>query len=280
MELNYNIRRESHAIGEFSATLKFAAPVGPSAFTRVLARLSECAQKLDLPAPMNIQVLNFAVGGPMMPPHAAPFALSGNGFQRFLPNGEIASSLRCDQDSIVITIREYERWHTVLPQIVDTFGVIGEEYLPEVPAIISFSVQYLNEFKAKTPEVVEASEIFKAESRWVAKFGPTSDQPWHCHVGRFIPGDSSYRYLVNVNCDIVHTPAPGDAQAHNYARILILAVRNYDLPDVGPLVISVENFRAELERNYNDIHSLEKRILGEVISDDYLAIMGDGANEH
>lgn len=279
MALNYDIRRETHAIGEFSATLKFAGPVGTQAFANVLARLKEAAERLELPAPMNFQVLNFAIGDPNIP-MPPPLAMSGGGFQRFLPNGEVACSLRCDPDSIIFSLREYDRWHNVLPKIVETFSAIGEAYLAEIPAIRSFGVQYLNEFRSKSPEFRDATELFKSESKWIASFAKGSDEAWHCHVGQFVKAGDNHRYLVNVNCDIAPNVAPGEQVAHNYARVLILAVRNYDLPDFGPLVVDVENLAKAIESNFDDAHSQEKCILGEVISDDYLAIMGEGANEH
>ena len=279
MTLNYDIRRETHAIGEFSATLKFAGPVGTQAFANVLVRLKEAADRLELPAPMNFQVLNFAIGDPNIP-MPPPIAMNGGGFQRFLPNGEIACSLRCDPDSIIFSLREYDRWHHVLPKIVETFAAIGEAYLSEIPAVRSFGVQYLNELRSKTAEHRDATELFKSESKWIASFASGSDEAWHCHVGQFLQTGENQRYLVNVNCDIAPNIGPGEQAAHNYVRVLILAVRNYDLPDFGPLMVDVENFASAIESNFNDAHSLEKCILGQVISDDYLAIMGEGASEY
>lgn len=142
MALNYQLRREKHAIGEFIATLKFSAAVSAPTFAKIVPLLNEAAKELDLPAPMNVQVFNVAFGTPQMPPPP-----SGTGFQRFAANGEIACSLWCDGDSISLTFRDYDRWKYILPKIVKTFSKIVPGYMAQVPAIHSFAVQYLNEFR-------------------------------------------------------------------------------------------------------------------------------------
>lgn len=277
MALNYDIRREQHAIGEFSARMQFANGVGAQTFAKVTLLLKVAADKLDLPAPLNLQTFSIAVGNPLTPP---PAAMSGSGYQRFSSNGEIACSLVCDFSSITLTLREYDRWHNVLPQIVETFSTIGAAYLAEVPAISVFSVQYVNEFRAKNSEFTNTAELFQKDSKWISPFSFASEQPWHCHVGQFIPTDGPYRFLLNLNCDISPNIMPGERIARNYARILIMAGCYYDLPQIGPLIVSEENLQSSIEKNFNDAHSLEKRILGEIISNEYLALMGDGAHEH
>lgn len=62
--------------------------------------------------------------------------------------------------------------------------------------------------------------------------------------------------------------------------MLILTANQYDLADAGPLIVDVDNVAGEIERNFNAAHSLEKQLLNEIVSDEYIAIMGDGANEH
>ena len=277
MALNFEIRREKHAIGEFVAKMQFASDVGGQTFAKIASLLKEVAAELDLPAPLNVQSFIFAIGNPPGPP---PSSMGGSGFQRFSTNGEVACSLVCDSNSITFTLREYDSWSAVLPVITDTFSRIGTAYLAEVPAIRMFSVQYVNEFRATNPKTSSAAEIFRKSSKWISPFSYESDQPWHCHVGQFIPTGGDYRHLMNVNCDISPNIMPGEDVALNYARVLILAACHYDLPDVGPLIVDVESLRLAIETNFNDSHSLEKMLLGEIISDEYLAIMGEGANEY
>ncbi len=276
MTLNYDIRREAHAIGEFSATLRFFRGVGVKTYSNVVPLLTDAAKALDLPAPMNVQVFNIGIGNaPALPPPAP-----GGGFQRFAADGEIAASLWCDQESITFTLREYERWDKVLPSLIKTFSKIAPAYMEEVPAIRMFSLQYINEFKAKPQGFTRTDELFKKNNAWIAPFSFGSEQPWHCHVGQFIPSDGPYRYLINLNCDVMPKAFAPDNLIKNYVKVLILAACHYDLPEKGPLIAKVEDLPSLIEDNLNRAHSMEKKLLGEVISDEYLAIMGEGANEH
>lgn len=275
MALNFELRRKAHAIGEFTATLAFSRPVSGLAFAKVIDRLKEVALRLDLPAQMNVSVLNISVG-----PKPESFPPSGLGFQRFASNGEIECSLWCDPDNINFTLRNYDRWQTVLPKILDALEHIIPGYMTEVPAVRAFQVQYLNEFASKDLAEGVVSEVFRAGNQWVAPFSYSCVQPWHCHVGQFINSDVQSRFLININCDVMPNPWPINDLTRNYVRVLILASRLYDLPERGPLIISLENLSVVLRENFNAVHSLEKKILGEIISNEYLDQMGEGARDY
>ena len=148
MSLNYGLRRQRHAIGEFTASISFFQPVSAATFAAVVATLKEVAAHLDLPAQMPIQVFQFTVGqvpAGALPPAGTP---TGVGFQRFSKEGEIAESLMCDADSITYVLREYTVWEVVGPRITEAFEALAARYISEVPAIQSVRVQYLNEFRA------------------------------------------------------------------------------------------------------------------------------------
>lgn len=277
MALNYDIRRENHAIGEFSATIRFASAVGPTTFSRVLDALKPIAEQLELPAPVNFQTVKIAIGNPSGPP---PETINGAGFQRFAKTGEVACALVCDADSITYTLREYERWRDVLSVLVEKLAPIAAIYASEVPAVRNFLLQYVNEFYAKAPHIQSSDELFKASSRWLAPLGLQNERPWHCHVGEFLDATDEYRNLVNVNFDVSPKVFAQGEVPRNYVRILILTANHYDLPSKGALVTNADTISGDIERNFNAAHSLEKRILNEIISDEYIAIMGEGANEH
>ncbi len=277
MALNYDIRRESHAIGEFSATINFASAVSATTFAKVLAVLKPIADELELPAPVNIQTFNIAIGNPTVQP---PQALNGAGFQRFAKTGEVACALVCDSDSITYTLREYDRWKDVISVLVEKISQLAAIYVSEVPAVRNFLLQYVNEFRATTPYIQSADELFRSGNRWLAPLALKNDRPWHCHVGEFLDAADDYRNLVNLNFDVSPQSAIQGEAPRNYVRVLILAANQYDLPSKGALVTNADAIAGEIQRNFNAAHALEKRILNEIISDDYIAIMGDGANEH
>lgn len=277
MALNYDIRREKHAIGEFSAIINFAGPVSATTFSMVLAALKPVAENLELPAPINIQMVNIAFGGPA---GAQSQPISSAGFQRFATTGEVACALVCDANSITFTLREYERWQNVLPVLTEQIASIAAAYASEVPAVRSFLLQYSNEFRANSTHVWNTDELFKQDSRWLAPIGKSSEQPWHCHVGALSEANGNFRSLVNVNFDVSPNIFVAGEAPRNYVRVLVLASNQYDLPTVGALVVRPDNIASEIERNFNLAHTLEKKVLNEIISDAYIAIMGEGANEH
>lgn len=272
MGLNYDIRRPNHAIGEFTATLTFFGSVGAPTFARVQPLLAEVAKQLDLPATMNIQVLNFSFGN-----NSAPPPPTGTGYQRFAGNGEVACSLWCDASSITLTVRDYKRWEIELANIINAFSQIAPAYMVEVPAIHSFTVQYLNEFRAKDEVTRIASELFKRNNGWVYPRAFENSEPWHCHVGEFLKAEPPSRLLVNVNCDASLASIPPEQIVKHYVKVLILVAKHYDLPGIGPLIAKIEDLEQILRKNFDSIHDVEKKLLREIISDDYLEIMGDGA---
>lgn len=179
--------------------MRFANGVSASTFAKIVGELKQAAEELDLPAPVNTQSFTIAIGNPTGP---KPEPINSSGYQRFASNGEVACALQCDQESITFTLREYERWQQVLEVLKNQVARIARVYVSEVPAVRSFLVQYLNEFRATAPHVVLTDELFKPDSRWLASLGRGNDRPWHCHVGEFQDTDSNYRNLVNVNFDI------------------------------------------------------------------------------
>lgn len=278
MALNYELRREPHhAIGEFSAIIRFANGISASTFAKVVGELNQVAKELDLPAPVNLHSVTIAIGNSNGP---KPEPINSTGFQRFASNGEVACALVCDAETITFTLRDYERWDKVLPVLTNQIARLAAIYATQVPAVRSFLVQYLNEFRAKGPHIMLTDELFKGESRWLAPIGRYNEHPWHCHVGEFQNADVNYRHLVNVNFDISPNTFTQGHPPLNYAKLLILAANQYDLPNAGPLIVDVDNIAGEIERNFNTAHSLEKRLLNEIISDEYIALMGEGANEH
>lgn len=275
MPQNFDLRRDRHAIGQFDASLTFAGNVSASQFTHVLEGLNDAAGALQLPAPMNVQVFNIAIGNPSAPPLP-----DGKGFQRYSPNGEIEESLFCETNEIRYTLRDYVNWDTTRTRLSDAFSILLEKYKKFIPAISSIRIQYLNEFRAREGSTSSCGEIFRSDSKWIAPHLIQSDESWHCHTGQFISTDEDFRHLVNVNCDVAPAPWPPTDETRNFAKVLIMAANQYDIPGIGPLILKDFDPKSLLLQNLDQAHSLEKRILNELIADEYIALMGEGANEY
>lgn len=275
MSLLYETRRPNNAIAEFSATLRFAGPASPVTFPAIAEALKQCAKILELPAPMNIQVLNFQFGGGGVAPQAPPPL--GMGYQRFSPTGEIECALQCDNSSVTFSTTNYESWVALLPTIVSSFNQIGIEYLKEVPAIHSISIQYVNEFKARDPSTVSTDGLFAPDSVWIAPFADSIGDPWHCHIGRFLTKDK-FRHLINVNCDVARNNLVGDTAVFNFARVLMMVSNVYDLDGVGPLMVERDTLGSSIEGGLNAAHDMQCEIMGGLFSEEVLNVIGHKKN--
>jgi uncharacterized protein (TIGR04255 family) len=274
MALNFEMRREKHAIGEFSAALRFFRPVGFETFAAVKAEAADQAKRIGLPTPLRQQIIQVAVG---QPGQISPIpTIEGTGFQSFAKDGELDTALLCEADSIVYTLHNYSRWEHVLPEIVQTFSALGKKYFVEVPALKAFSVQYINEFRSVGPGLSSTAELFRQPNKWIAPFHGKSRELWHCHVGEFQAVDSHSRYLVNVNVDVNLANTQDRDFQSTVVRVLILVSLNYDLPGQSPLAISAEELEQTLRQKFTQAHTLEKEIVRQVFADEYVEAMGAG----
>jgi hypothetical protein len=275
MPLSYKVRhRDRHAIAEFKATLTFAKQVGPKAFADATLAATALAKELRLLAPLNVQVISVG-GGPQ-----AISAVGGVGFQRIGEDGQPLLSLMVDNDSITFATRMYDRWSSVREQVRDVMSWLIPSFAPESPSIKSFSVQYINEFMAPIAVSVDPSEVLRRDCRWMPAFMYDEPMSRHCHVGMFIPDSEIRRFLFNSNVDVQEVTAQIDAEQFTLLRALILVAAHFDLPGTSGFFVDLDTVSNDIMVQFDDAHALEKRMLVELISDDYLAIMGDGASDY
>ena len=273
MPLRYELRRERHAIGEFTATLQFFQAISAPTFADVARKLTALAESLNLPAPVPIQVMA-AVGQQSSPGVTQTTTQMGMGFQRFAANGEVETSLICDGDEIAFTSRDYTTWEEMKPAVLRVFVDLSAPYVSEVPAIKSLRLQYTNEFLSIKPDVHRPTEIFKPKSQWIAPFAYSLDQAWHCHVGRYFPIDDNQRMLVNVNCNVAKVKRQETDDLHSYVSVVLLSGCFFNVAGGRPLIVTEEDTEHALDQLLEDAHVLEKKILAETISERYLAAMG------
>ncbi|WP_324806608.1 hypothetical protein SH584_09485 [Sphingomonas sp. LY29] len=275
MSLNFELRREHHAIGEFTASLNFFQPISAPTFAVVTSALKEVAQGLNLPASVPVPSFQFTVemqGSPgVVPPQIQS---NGVGFQRFSPEGEIAEFLSCSPSAITYVLRDYTVWEEVGAKVVEIFSRLAASYVKEVPAIESVRVQYQNEFRSLIGSPLSAAELFRADNGWVAPIACQSMEAWHSHVGVYIPHSEIERRLVNVNCDISPLQFPGEGVPRTLAKVLVFCGCFFNVPGKQPLILSGEELVSTLRTKFDEAHDLEKLVLGEVISDPYLRAIG------
>lgn len=269
--MTFELRRPNHAIGEFHASVTLVQPVSLTTFSAVLAELESIRQTLVLPAAMAIQTLEFAIGpnGPT-PASSGP---SPVGFQRFLPTGEVAESLMCDPNSIIYVSHDYTAWTEVEPKLLSIFDRLLKHYSREIPAVREVKLQYLNEFRGGTIRS-DVGSVVRPGSRWIPAFADGQTEPWHSHVGLFLSQSGNRRDLVNVNADLKHQRFGGELSERDHLQILILTAAFYNVIGKPPLVLTPTTTMSVLHTVLDELHTLEKTVLREVITDEYLTKMG------
>ena len=272
MNTHFQLRKNSHAIGEFSATLQFFNPVTPSGFVEITAALNKQAEKLNLPAVAPVFAIQLGQQGPGPAPQMMQPTPSSI-FQRYAPNGEIEESLTCDPQSITYTLYEYQSWKATKPRVKSIFLELSEAYIKEVPAVHSIRLQYLNQFRTDVISSSIENDLIRPDTTWVAHSLINSSDSWHSHVGTFVSRSDNKRNLVNVNCDVAHNVfATGQIQV--IASVLFLAGCYYNISGLSPFIASESNMDEFLDVNLEEAHSLEKSVLRQVICDPYLIKMG------
>lgn len=275
MGLKFKMRRDRNAISEFSVRLSFFKPVTSATFASVRMAAEKVAQELGLPTPIQQRVLQFAVGPtgplPVAPPQLATPA-DGFGFQGFSRSGEIETSFICEPDNIIMLETEYKGWDHALERIERVFGPLANEYITEVPAIKSFVVQYVNEFRSEAPGLHSVDEIVRP-SKWLPQVAVGANDQWHAHTGIFTNLSENSRSLVNVNYDINLGSAPDRPEQATYVKITIVSAINFDIVGRPPLLVKKSDLSQALRMNFGRAHDIEKSTLQEIVSDSYLEMM-------
>ena len=272
----FEMRRDKHAISAFAALLRFFMPAGPSAFSLVRSAAEIEAARLNLPAAVRQQTFMVGInaGGVTLGPNSVPQGiLQGFGFQSFSRSGEIETLFMCEPDSMALTLTDYKSWDVVLPQISQLFGTVGTAYLSETPAIKSFQIQYVNEFRSVNDGFHAVDELFRSNG-WLPNFPAGVTEEWHSHNGMFVPIDDDSRYLVNINFDINHGTTPDRPTPSTLAKVTITVSLNFDVLGRQPLILSEAELNGAMLRYFDQAHTLEKKLVRQIFSEAYVEMMG------
>lgn len=264
----FELRRGTHAIAEFQASVQLFQAVSAAAFTRVSEKLRQIAAEFNLPASVPIQIFQLSASGQPAP------QMAGIGYQRFAENGEVTMAILCDADSIIVTIRDYQGWQQTQQTLLRIFEHVLPEYMSEVPAAQSVRLQYVNEFRAINENTVDAADIYNAESQWIAPFVLSANEDWHCNVGRYIRFSEDRRDLVNVNSSAMRKADEPGQKTRLYVSTMIMAGCFYNIPNHSPLILDPAHLRDQLSDALNSAHSLEKQVLAETLAASYLEAVG------
>lgn len=268
--MTFEMRRQNHAISEFTATIELFKEIGSETFIQAKKTAADLAEKLELPVPVNHQTVQVSLGPEMV---ASPIPIEAIGYQRFAPDGEVDKLFICEQNKLIVTLHSYVSWDETKQLLRTIFEPLLNIYQKDVPAIKNITLQYINEFRGTTPHHTSTNEILRPESKWVPSFCKDTLENWHTHGGVFVPNGDS-RFLINVNLDVKSAHFFGVDYPVPILNNLILIRLGYDLPGKPPLILDTNDSWAMLENHFDQVHTLEKDTLYEIFSDKYLQKIG------
>lgn len=271
MSLQFSICRERHSIAEFQATVRFTSPIDIDGFTEISQAVTEVAKELNLPARIAMPSFTFEfgeVGGPRLSaPTTAPGAV---GFQRFAANGDVEERISADASGVTYVTRQYPGWEVIRQVLAKALGSLATHYTKRSLLVGSILVQYSNEFSSAENGFVPAQALFRKDTRWIPPIFDDLHDLWHSHVGMFLPEDT-FKNLVNVNVDVQMATTADRPVEFTGVKLLIIAARQYNVTGGRPLAMSASETSDVLLANFDAAHDLEKRVLFETLSDEYLA---------
>ena len=257
-----------NAIESCTLVIRFATPIDAQSFEAVTSQAATLATANGLPGRQQ-QVMPQIVFGAGIPTNL-PVGIS---FQRFATDGQVEAELKCENQAVTLTVRKYDGWAGFYQFAANVVLPLLPTYLGTVPAIASVLLQYEDLFLAVSGNP-PAGEIFRKDTKWVTIYDRTSDQPWHSHFGVFITQSDAHRRLVNVNVTVADQVRAPHNVARRMAGLTVLTGEMFDVEGQPPLLVE----RGREDQIFSDIlqnlHSYQKTILAEVLTDEYLSAIG------
>lgn len=272
MTLKFDKIGESHAIVEFTAVVKFGADVQPVLFGELAGQVNTLAESINLPAKLALPTFAISIGNGVSESPVSGMTTQ-IGYQRFSAKGEAEERLIASPNTITYSTRDYKGWAETLPILLNISSALAPFYLKSSPTIGRVQLQYQNEFTSLDSDFVQASDIFSKDTRWVSSNRTSATDLWHSHVGEFIP-DGSCRQLVNVDVDCFLAREPSRSDEFTAVRANILAARTYDVDRSKPLIVDHTMLVEVLTQELDKTHTLEKKVLSDILSEDYLKLVG------
>lgn len=269
MTLAFKQRRDHHAIGDFRAEIGFFRSVGASTFAKVVLEMEAYARENKLPASLNQQVIAIELS-----PSQSVQSQPHSGWQRFSSDGQVEIAIVCHDSGLQYIKRDYSSWPQVRAELAIFFERMCTIYMAEVPAVISFSLSYLNQFRTQNSLYNSGQELIREGTGWVVPNIARFEDAWHSHTGCFELLADNERRLINVNVDCTQQSLPNKDTLETYISVLIAIAQRYDILGKSPLVIPPNLIKEQILGNFDKAHEKEKQVLAEIFSDPYLQMMG------
>lgn len=161
--------------------------------------------------------------------------------------------INISKEFIVITCREYSRWHIIAPIVYNylsnLFQIINNE-------LNQITLEYLDEFKILNTETEWKKELFNIDSKYINQNIYNINDYWHLNQGAFIKiNDISHKLLDTISINYFADEQDNFNNKINIRSQHILLFENQ------------EKFNKDIFENYFDkIHKHSKNIFENIIN--------------
>ncbi|MCP1931789.1 hypothetical protein [Bradyrhizobium elkanii] len=249
-----------HAVQSASFSLILDGPISPAAVQALSRRRDLIA---ELPAVQNPEAFEFNMGASGAAPQ--PKRMSGVQLAHLRPDGTPAWALRMMGPELAVDCSRYTRW----ARIWDTArGYLEGGIRAIVDAGVRRKVAVLGHVVADQFEASRANYDLRdalRENRFLASMAFGAGATWHNHVGWFEPvHDSSRSWLNQLNIDVFREPTT--------ARLLLQITHNQEIRLQPP--VDIENISDLIDETMNALHSQNKRVLGDILTNEMAKQIG------
>lgn len=188
--------------------------------------------------------------------------LSGFNFSKVSADGQIEKQVQITRAHCLFVVSDYSRWAVLVAEITALLELIAPTLAINHIPIAAVGLQYSDRFvwRGDTSNL-KLSEVFRVGSPFIASNGLTSTEAWHSHHGYFVQSTMpiQHKRLDNINLNIADEPQGRAIQILTSHRALFTT----------PL--SGENIAQSVMDLENELHSINKNIFRQLLTDELLA---------
>jgi uncharacterized protein (TIGR04255 family) len=188
--------------------------------------------------------------------------LSGFTFSRTSTDGQIEKQAQITRAHCLFVVSDYSRWAALVAEVRALLDMIAPTLANHSIQIAAVGLQYSDRFvwRGETTNL-NLSEVFRADSPFIASNGLTCTEAWHSHYGYFVNSSSpiQHKRLDNINLNIADEPQGRAIQILTSHRALLTTPLSGD--NIPQSVMDLET----------ELHSVNKHIFRQLLTNELLA---------
>lgn len=272
---------EAHAIEQLIVAVQFDTPLPDDAISAVNEAMAGFGD--ELPARNDIRGMGFQIGPNGVMPIAHAIADRPDGVVRHRTNerGVQIKELRIDRQNLVFRTLLYTRWDAIWMETQRYFNEILKNL--EGINVGSYGLTYIDKFIWQgSLDTCHPTLLLRDDSPYVTAKCLNAQDLWHSHSGMFSRASDHIKRLevVDLDCvDELDEQVGFGAPSQRIVRVSINVVDILNQPGHDPRLISGAKAMEELSRGFSELHSIQKRIAGEIFTKETATRIGLILNE-